>query len=173
METKKILIATVIVFLLVWLVFAKWGWFVYFANLIRPQNMDFSKKYPKMQPPELSKQLSENLHYNKMKRYRVLTEIKARDKKIATTKLQYRRLRKAMPGLYSDNSILTKEFRSCVVDDYKIMDMYIEQYKTAHLYDTLYIKNLPDQQISSVKSYYSIIEPELIEEFKKIKIVEI
>ncbi len=135
-QVLGILLASVIVFLLSWLIFAKWGYFVYFYNKVLTPKVRLSPNVP-ISPIftiDVEKNAAiKNLQINYAEKYKILVNRKARMSKLRTTRMQFERLRKISPYLYSDNSWLTKEFNECISEDVDILAKQVNTFN--EIYD--------------------------------------
>ena len=177
MHPLVVLIATVIVLLLAWLFFAKWGYFVYYANLASPPKLEITKhpNDPSLVPVKFTsetKPFVDALYINRDNRYTLLLFGNARSQKIKTTLKQFKRLKTVMPFLYTDTSMLTKEFKKCVIEDIKLLDKIAKEYNSIYLQDEVLINSFPQDQQSNLKLYFETKFPNSVLGFNEGQQVE-
>lgn len=121
MSWLQILLASVVVLLVLWLVYAKWGYAMYYYKHSFPGDFGMTKVSPQIvldSPTQQQLGVLQRLKADYCLRYELLKEANARSKKIATARNRVYVFSNGMlKTFYKQDSYFTKQYAECIARD--------------------------------------------------------
>lgn len=133
MSSAKLLIASIIVILVLWLLYAKWGYVKYYYSHTFPRYFGMSKKPASVVIPAASPDQAaalQTIHNDYTVRYEFLKELNARIKKFNTTMSHGMKMTKALPYFYREKSYFAREIAECLKRDGGRMEVAKDKYNS-------------------------------------------